>query len=240
MLWRHSGATFETASFSIRFGVFFRRTASYRNDQVSAVVVSRPPFCRICGAAKLTVYFKSEKPLASVNLVLSKDAAATFARRLVPAEKASSCFEPAGFDRLIFVMLSANIIATGALSVMTVYRVSRLLGQDFEAAAWNGLARATHLFSTWLPAGASAFVTLTLFFTLLSLLSSLASTTGFTVERSGAVLLCRGGLFTKTERRIFIASINVSSLHITPWARLLRCYPVYITAGGFRGHELPL
>lgn len=240
LLWNHSEVSMDDTCFSAMYGLVIHRTDTFARDRIGAAVVSRPLLYRITGAARLTIYFKSEKPLTSVSFTLPRAKADQFACELLPAVQKPSVFEPAGFDRFLFVMLSANIIATSILSVMTAYRITKMLGQDFEAAALTGLSRAAALFSAWLPTGLSAVVTLALFFTLLSVLQGFFSTTGFTVSRSGGILVCRGGLLTKTERRIAVSAINASTLHITPWARILRRYPVYITAGGFRGHELPL
>lgn len=240
LLWNHSEISLDATCFSAMYGLIIHRTDTFARDRISAVVVSRPISYRLLGAARLTLYFKSEKPLASISFTLPRAQAERFACELLPAVQKPSVFEPAGFDRFLFVMLSANVIATSILSVMTAYRVTKMLGQDFETAAITGLSQAAELFSAWLPAGVSALVTLVVFFALLSVLRGLFSTTGFTVSRSGGILVCRGGLLTKTERRIAVSAINASTLHITPWARILRRYPVYITAGGFRGHELPL
>lgn len=240
LLWQRSCFYCTETTLAVTAGIVFSRTDTYRREMISATVCQRTLLCRLFGAAKVTVYFKSEKPVPSITLYLPRRAGEKLPHILLPAEPADDVFAPAGFDKLIFVMLSANIIATSTLTVMTVYRVVRMLGQDFESAARTGIEQAAHLFSAFLPAGVAALFALVFFFTLISVLRGVADTFGFTVTRSSGVLICRGGLITKTERRVLLSCVNSSSVHLTPWARLLRRSPVYVTAGGFQGHELPL
>lgn len=162
------------------------------------------------------------------------------ARQLIPAQRAPSFFEPAGFEKLSFVMLSANLIATAALATMTVSRLTKLLGEDVRRLAQMGLSQLEHLFALFLPAGVSAIFTIVFFFLLLSLARGVGATWRFQVTRSGNVLLSHGGLFTRTECRVLLSCVTFSSIHLTPWARLLRRSPVFVSAGGFKGHELPL
>lgn len=243
LLWRRSKVVCTQHTVTVSAGLLAPHAATYFRDRISAVEVQRTVMGRLFGAARLTLYFKSEKPLPSVQFTLRLKDARRLETRLVPAEEGARLFVPGGFERLRFVMLSANVLATCALSVLTVWRVTKFWGgswADLRQALEGGLGRAEHLLSAFLPAGISALVTLIFFFGLLSILRGYLATAGFSVQRSGNVLLTRGGLFTRTERRVILSCVNSSSIHITPWARLLRQYPVYVTAGGFKGHELPL
>lgn len=240
LLWRHSSAELCGDVLAVRSGLFYLRQDSYRIEQLSAVVLQQPVLGRLFGATRLTVYFKSEKPVPCVALWLPTRAAKCFADRLLLVEQTDGLFEPAGFDKLIFVMLSANLIATAALVTMTAYRMTRVFGDGVENVAKLGFSQLRHLFAAFLPAGVSALLTLIFMFLLISLARGAGAAWNFSVSRSANLLLCRGGLFTKCERRILVNCINSSSIHVTPWARVLRRYPVYVTAGGFQGHELPL
>lgn len=240
LLFRHSSVCLSDDVLLVCEGIVFSRKAAYRLDRISAVACERTILGQMLGASRLTIYFKSEKPVPSVSLWLPRTAAKKLFDRLLPCRQSDGVFEPAGFDKLMFVMLSANIIATAALVTMTVYRLSRLWGENVGDFALLGLHQVQQMFTAFLPAGISAILTLVCVFFFISLLRGSFSCWNFTVARSGNLLLCRGGLFTKWERRVLISAINSSSMHITLWARLVRRYPVYITAGGFSGHELPL
>lgn len=239
-LWQASCAGLADGVLTVRQGVLLRRPALYRACMVSAVEVCRPLWYRVFGAARLKIYFKAGSGQRRVELVLPGRRARQLARALVPATAAANFFEPVGMDRLIFVLLSANILATSAFSVLAVRRIAKLVGQDLGALALGGITQVEHLLAAFLPAGLSLLAAVLLFFLALSLLASLLRTYRFTATRSGGVLLCRGGLLTHTERRVLVSAITASTLRITPTARLLRRCPVYVSAGGFRGDDLPI
>ena len=225
---------------TVRSGVLFRRCCRFPVEQVSAVELRRSLLCRMLGAGVLTIYFRAGSNLRSVKLTLPVWWARRLSRRLVPDAAAASAFAPVGAERLLFVLLSANMIATAFLSVVAARRIFSLLGEDFKALAIDGITRIEHLLTAFLPAGVSLLAALALLFFALSLLGSLLRTYRFMAARSGGVLVSRGGLLTYTERRVFVDAITSSCLKITPAARLLRCCPVYLTAGCFRGEDLPI
>ena len=225
---------------TVRSGVLFRRSCRFPLAQVSAVELRRSLLCRLLGGAVLTVYFRAGSNLRSLKLTLPVRAARQFSRRLVPDTAAASAFAPVGAERLIFMLLSANMIATAFFSVVAARRVFSLLGEDFRIIAIDGFLQIEHLLTAFLPASLSLLAALGLLFFALSLLSSLLRTYRFTAARSGGVLVSRGGLVTHTERRVFVDAITAGCLRITPAARLLRCCPLYLSAGCFRGEDLPV
>ena len=224
----------------IRSGVLLRRCNRASTAQVSAVELQRNLLCRLFRASVLTIYFRAGSGLRRIKITLSARQARRLARRLVPDAAAASAFTPVGAERLFFMLLSANVIATAFFSVLSARRIFSLLGEDFRALAIDGITRLEHLLTAFVPAGASLVVTIGLLVFALSLFNSLLRTYRFTAARSGGVLLSRGGLLTHTERRVFVDAITASSLRITPAARLLRRCPVYLSAGCFRGEDLPI
>ncbi|MCI6639222.1 MAG: hypothetical protein MSH10_00255 [Pygmaiobacter massiliensis] len=242
-LWRFGTVSIVPGAVIADRGVLFSRSVFYMRSQLSAVQLRRTLLCRLLGASQVTLYFKSEHPVPSVQLTLPRTRARQLADELMPARDTHTVFEPGGFDRLLFVALSANILATCALSVLTVWRLTRFENNrlmHLQAAAEAGFVRTEQLVAAILPAGLSMLVTLMFYLGVLSLLRSFLSTAGFSLRRCQGVLITRSGFFTHTERRILIACVNSSSVHLTLWARLLHRWPVYLTAGGFHGRELPL
>ena len=69
---------------------------------------------------------------------------------------------------------------------------------------------------------------------------ALLHTAGFKVCRNGGVIISKGGFVTLIERRILVACVSACDVCVTPPARLLRRYPVYLSAGSFRGGDLPV
>ena len=58
--------------------------------------------------------------------------------------------------------------------------------------------------------------------------------------RNNGVIVAKGGLLTKTERRILAKAVTSCDIRTTPMGRLLRRSSVYLHAGGFSGKDLPL
>ena len=239
-LWQSSCVFVESGAVWVRWGVLFRQLSSYPPKQVSAVELCRTLPLRLVGAAQLTVYFRAGSGLRRVKLTLPKREARQLAEFLLPAPKMPGGFEPAGTKRLVFVLLSANTIATGFVVVLAARRTVSLFGTGLRDLALGGLMRLEHLLAAFLPAGISLLFALLLSFFALSLLDSLLRTFRFTACRAGGVLFCRGGLLTYTERRILMSAVSCCTVRISPAARLLRYYPIYLSAGCFEGEDLPV
>lgn len=72
---------------------------------------------------------------------------------LLPVRSDTSVFEPTGFERLSFVMLSANIITSSAFALWGVKQLDEVLGQNFQQIALDTFHEA-ELFAAWyLPTG---------------------------------------------------------------------------------------
>ena len=79
-----------------------------------------PLYCRMLGASRVTLYFKTNASPKSYSMYLHKKDAAAVADVLLPVRSDTSVFEPTGFERLSFVMLSANIITSSAFALWGV------------------------------------------------------------------------------------------------------------------------
>ena len=194
--WQSSRVFVEGNAVWVRWGVLVRQLSGYPCGQVCAVELCRPVLLRLVGATQLTVYFKAGSGLRRLRLTLPRQEAGRLADFLLPEPKKLGGFEPAGAKRLVFILLSANMIATGFVVVLAARRTISLFGTGLRDLALGGLLRLEHLLAAFLPAGLSLLFALLLSFFALSVLDSLLRTFRFTACRAGGVLLCRGGLLT--------------------------------------------
>ena len=221
-------------------GIFLQSRRVFRGDSIAALEITRPLHCRLLGASKLTLYFKALALPRTYQLYLPQKTAAAVAEALLPVRSDTNVFAPTGFERLAFVMLSANVITSWVFIVLGVKQVTQILGDGIQEVAKENFTRLTAFAAHFLPAGAAiisaavfVMISATFFYTLLH-------TAGFRVCRNGGVIIMRGGFITKIERRISVQSISACDVRVTPVARLLRRYPLYISAGSFRGGDIPL
>ena len=173
-------------------------------------------------------------------MFLHKKDAAAVADVLLPVRSDTSVFEPTGFERLSFVMLSANIITSSAFALWGVKQLDEVLGQNFQQIALDTFHEAELFAARYLPTGLAFLVTLGFAVTGFTFLYALLHTAGFKVCRNGGVIISKGGFVTLIERRILVACVSACDVCVTPPARLLRRYPVYLSAGSFRGGDLPV
>lgn len=225
---------------STRQGVLILVRRRYSAKSISAVEIRRPLYCRALGASYLTLYFKTRSARRKVVLCLPRRAAEQAAQTLLPVRSDTSVFAPMGFERLAFVMLSANVVTSCAFLWIGARRVTEWLGSGVRDKALENFAKFETLLETVLPAGL-AFAAAALFVAVsFTFLHALMHTAGFRVCRNGGVIVSRGGLITKVELRILVSAVTSADVRVTPVARLLRRRPVYVTAGSYRGGELPL
>ncbi len=221
-------------------GIFMQSRHVFRCDSIAALEITRPLHCRLLGASKVTLYFKALAFPRTYQLYLPQKTAAAVAETLLPVRSDTNVFAPTGFERLAFVMLSANVITSWVFIVLGINQVTKILGAGLQNLAKENFTRLTTFAAHFLPAGAAiisaaifVLFSVTFFYTLLH-------TAGFRVCRNGGVIIMRGGFITKIERRISVQSISACDVRITPVARILRRYPVYISAGSFHGGDIPL
>ena len=240
VLWRSTWFSVEGDAVCAREGVFLLSSHRYASKSISAVEISRPLHCRMLGASNVTIYFKSRGARRKVVLCLPRRAAAEAAQALLPVRDDTSVFAPMGFERFALVMLSANLLTGCVFVYLGARRLTEWLGQPVRDKALENFTRLESLLASVLPAGL-ALATAALFVLIAAaFLVSLLHTAGFRVCRNGGVIISRGGLLTKLERRILVSAVTSADVRVTPVARLLRRRPVYVTAGSYRGGDLPL
>ena len=212
--------------------VSFERTV--QASQLAAVQLEQPLIYRLGGASRVTFYPTLLPRGRAVTLCLKNRDARMLADRLMPAPP-EEYYHPAGGQRLALVLLGAN-------SLSTLLLVWVALGQGNDAAeqmALSQLDQAVAWAARWLPIGLAWVLTLLTFLFGLSLLRSFSHTVHYAVWRGQGVLASRGGLLLRVERRFRLDRLTCAEVRLSPIARLLRCYPVYLTAGCYSG-DAPL
>ena len=203
-----------------------------QGSQLAAVQIERPFLYRVAGASRVTLYPALLPKGRAVTLCLTRGDARRLADRLMPAP-AEAYYHPAGGQRLAFVLLGANSLSTLFLIWLSV----RQGDSAAEQMAWQQLGQAAAWAARWLPAGLAWALTLWTFLLGVSLLRSFSHTVRYEVWRGGGVLASRGGLLRHVERRFRLDRLTCAEVRLSPVARLLRCYPVYLTAGCYSGDD---
>lgn len=240
VLWHATSFAWEEGSVHVAQGVFLRSSHTFAQASVAALEIVRPLSCRMLGASRVTLYFRTNAAPRRYSLYLKKRDAAAVADSLLPVCTENAVFEPTGFERLTFVMLSANVLTSSLFALWGVRQADELLGGGFGQRAVETVREASLAAARFLPAGIAFLLTLGFAGVSFTLLYALLRTAGFQVCRNGGVLISRGGFLTQTERRIPVSCVSACDMRITPAARLLRRYPVYLSAGSYRGGELPV
>ena len=210
--------------------ISFERTV--QASQLAAVQIERPVAYRLGGASRMTLYPTLLPKGQAVTLCLTRRDAQMLADRLMPAPVEEN-YHPAGGERLALVLLGAN-------SLSTLLLIWVALGQGDNAAEQMALAQldqAAAWVAHWLPAGLAWALTVWTILFGVSLLRSFSHTVRYTVWRGNGVLASRGGLLLRVERRFRLDRLTCAEVRLSPAARLLRCYPVYLTAGCYSGDD---
>lgn len=243
LLWRLGGWQLRGNVLELRYGLVSWRRIRIPFDQTAVLEQQRPLWLRILGATRVILYpARSVRP-KPISFYLGKTQAAVLAETMMPVQSDAIVFAPTGAERLRFLMLSANTAASLTLLFVSTQQTVHLLGQDVEQQlnhlAMDNFTRLEQLAELFLPAGLAWLFTLFCFLWGFSLLLSLLSNSGFKVSRSGGVILARGGHVNHSERRVRAQTITYCDVRRSPFARLLRRYPVYLCAGSFTGGSIP-
>ena len=239
VLWGTTGFSVPSGTLCTRSGIFYKAHRIFRLEEVCALELQRPLHCRLFGASKMTLYLESTLSPRKLSFYLSKRDAAALAEQILPTVSDTAVYAPAGIERLNFMMLSANAVTSAIFFSMAMNRIDDFFGQDWQALAAQNLSVLAGFFSHWLPAGLAGLFALAFFIAALTMLYSFVRTFGFTACRSRGVLISRGGLLTLTERRVRASAVTWCEVRVTPAARLLRRYPLYLRAGSFHGSDIP-
>lgn len=239
-LWFFTGFTVTETGVVVERGFLLRQRYVFDRASVAALELVRPLHCRIFGAGKLTLYFKTNTYPRKYLLYLSKKTAQAVADVMLPVQADRSVFAPAGFEKLALVMLSANALTTWLFIWLSTREITDLFGTYWQEIAQANFVRLELLLESFLPAGLAMLTALAFLIISVTFLYAALHTAGFQVCRNGGVMIHRGGLITKMERRIAVSAISACDVRVTPVARLLGRYPLYVTAGSYRGEGMPV
>ena len=225
-------------------GILVRRRASFARRDIAVLEQDRPLWLRLAGGSRVTVYMARGRGRNKATFYLPRRQAAALAETLLPVNSEAVLFAPTRAERVRLTMLSANIAATAALVLVSLRQTRRILGAGLEQKlndlALGQLAQVEKLLELVLPAGAAWLVTLVFALWGVALFASLLSTSGFKVCRSGGVILAKGGHVNHSERRIAVPAISACDMRLTPAGRLLGRRAVYLSAGSYRGGDIPV
>lgn len=221
----------------LRWELLFRQETVLRGDMLAALTIERPLFYRLTGASRVVLYPVGQPDSRAVSLCLRRDDAQELADRLMPIHD-PVCHTPTGDERASLVLLGANGLSTLALVALAV-RQTKPFPLTAEALALAQLNVLAGLAARWLPAGAAWMLVLVCTFSGISLGRSFAQTVHYTVWRTADQLGSRGGWLSRFEFRVRRSEVSYASVRVSPIARLLRRWPVFVVAGSCRP-ELPL
>ncbi len=222
----------------IHWDLFVHLDRSVRGGELAAVHIERTLFHRLTGAAQLTLYPIRPAGKAPYTLCLPLRDAEWLADQLMPAAK-DEVYHPGGGEQLALALLSANSVST-LLLLLLATRQDRSYPALPEQLAVVQLNQAAAWAMRWLPASLAWLFTLLGFVMGISLARSLLHTMFYHVWRTGGILCGRSGVLHTYQYRIRTESISYADVHLSPTARLLRRYPVYVTAGNYTDSEIPI
>ena len=244
LLWGRTGYRLTDGALALERGLLVRRRSCLLRSEVAVLEQARPPWLRLTGATRLTVYLARGRGQSRATVYLPRRQAAAVAEVLLPVRSDAVLFAPTRAERMRLTMVSANLAATGALVLVSAAQTRKLFGQGLEQRlselTLGQLAQVERLLELVLPAGLAWLATMIFALWGLALFWSLLSTAGFRVCRSGGVILAKGGWGNHLERRIAAGAISCCEVRLTPTARLLRRRPVYLSAGSYRGGDMPV
>lgn len=239
LLWYFTRFHFDKHSFYKKSGIFYQKITCYNTSFFSGIEIKRSLVCRILRASKITLFTTQGQIPARLTIYLSKQDAQTLAECFMPVHHETSVYTPSGAERLNFILLSANLITSALFFFMTLHQIDEVLSKNLAEIAVENFSKLTAFLSRWLPAGLSAFMGLFFLIVSITLLFAFLQTFGFSVCRNGGIILAKGGLITKIERRIRLQTVTYCEMRITPIARFLRCCAVYLRAGSFYATDIP-
>ncbi|MEG2053459.1 MAG: PH domain-containing protein, partial [Oscillospiraceae bacterium] len=239
-LWRSSRYTLTRLELCCENGILVKKITHFKLDTITAIEIKRSLVLRLLGGSDVYVYFKSSYPVKSLKICIPYKSAERLVDEILPVKSDKIHYQPSGWDKFIFVMLSANIVTTSFFVIYTVKRISKFLGMNVEQIAMQQLNHMEQIFSFLLPAGFTMLISIISFFVFISLAFSVFNAYGFSVARSRNIIISRGGFISKVERRLRLNCITYTDVHVSPFARLLKSYPVFVCAGGYKGNEMPL
>lgn len=227
----------EAGVLHVRWKLFFQLDTMVRGEALAAITIDRPALFRLAGASRITLYPTGQTAGRTLSLCLRRADAQFLADTLLPVED-PTLHTPAGSERAALVLLGANGLSTLALLALAV-RQTRGFSLDAETLAFAQLGQVAAFAARWLPAGAAWLLTLAAALFGASLVRSFAQTVHYEVWHTAAQLGSRGGWIDRFECRVRITQISFADVRVSPVARVLKRWPVFVTAGCC-APELPL
>ena len=232
-----SWALDEAGVLRLRWAFLSKQERIIRGETLAALTIERPLFFRLLGASRVVLYPVGQPAKRAVTLYLHKEDAQELADRLMPVRD-PVCHRAAGGERAALVVLGANGLSTLALTYLAI-RQSRPFPLTAEAVALSRLNVLVRFAAHWLPAGAAWMLVLTGSLFGISLARSFVQTVHYTVWHTADQLGSRGGWLSRFEFRVRSSEISYADVRVSPIARLMKRWPVFVVAGSCRP-ELPL
>ena len=227
-----------TGVFHLHWRLGIRLDRALRGEMLAALTIDRPLLYRMAGASRLTLYPVGAAQTHTLSVCLPKADAEAVADQLMPLVKPTQ-HRPAGGERAALGFLGANGLSTLALFVLAVRQTRDVPDWNPAVFAQIQVSFLARFAAQWLPAGAAWLLAAAGFLLGASLMRSFAQTVHYTVWHTADQVGSRGGWLGHFECRVRTSEISFADVRISPAARLMKRWPVFVTAGGC-SPELPL
>lgn len=239
-LWFATNYAFDGKTITVEEGLFFQRTHVIPLTNITCLSIERPFFYRLMRASKLSIYFETPSGSQKFSFPLPEKRAARIAAAVFPLEGVQPFYQPTGRGRFSFAFLSTDLVASVFVIFSLYSQLSDFLGERLASSAQQGVSTISNILGVFLPAGLAVAVAAGLLLGGMVLTSSLLRTGGFSTSCSDRLIVVEGGFFTHREFRFLREKITSSTVRVSVASRLARRYPLYISAGGYSGKDLPV
>ena len=209
----------------LRWSFLLCRERTVRGEAVAALTLAQPVSLRVLGASRVVLYPAGQTQKGAVTLWLRRADADALADRLFPIADAAT-HRPAGGERVALVLLGANGLSTLALAILALRQTRDVFEHPLAP-----LDHLTALAARWLPVGVAWLLVVAAALLTLSLARSFAQTVHYTVWGTADQLGSRGGWLGRVEFRIRRSALCYVDVRLSPAARLMRRWPVFVAAG---------
>ena len=228
----------DTGVFHLHWRLGIRLDRALRGEMLAALTIDRPLLYRMAGASRLTLYPVGAAQKHTLSVCLPKADAEAVADQLMPLVK-PVLHRPAGGERAALGFLGANGLSTLALFVLAVRQTRDVPDWNPAVFAQIQVSFLARFAARWLPAGAAWLLAAAGFLLGASLMRSFAQTVHYTVWHTADQIGSRGGWLSRFEFRVRSSEISYADVRVSPIARLMKRWPVFVVAGSCRP-ELPL
>jgi len=221
----------DTGVFHLHWRLGIRLDRALRGEMLAALTIDRPLLYRMAGASRLTLYPVGAAQKHTLSVCLPKADAEAVADQLMPLVN-PTLHRPAGGERAALGFLGANGLSTLALFVLAVRQTRDVPDWNPAVFAQIQVSFLARFAARWLPAGAAWLLAAAGFLLGASLMRSFAQTVHYTVWHTADQIGSRGGWLGHFECRVRTSAISFADVRISPAARLMKRWPVFVTAGG--------